>query len=280
MTEELKVCASDYAFFGAFQRIFPQIELLKEPRDVMEYDLVIFPGGSDINPSFYGEPNKYCGFIDKNRDSIEKVIFKNAYYRSKNTKILGICRGHQLINAILGGYLIQDLKVEMGDNHPSGHSLKLIKITEFSKIYKQVNSMHHQGVLHPGKGLSITTKYNGVIESTENDKIISVQYHPEFMGGVATDQFFSMVKLWARKKVGKNFYMPTEDEIFAEKRRRMSERIRPDRERGRVRIEPREEIFTNPFESPPDISSETVQFDDGSEEFLGSFERQDNLDEE
>jgi len=166
---------------------------------IKDCSLIIFTGGSDINPEIYGQENIYSYFNSK-RDGVELDILRVAL--ELNKKILGICRGHQLINAYLGGYLIQDIETQLGTPHYGGHEIEVLEPdTIVTSSFKYVNSLHHQGVPVDGlgKGLTGTSFYNGVYESTENENIITVQFHPEFMGSNSS-KFFEKIKSWAGEK--------------------------------------------------------------------------------
>lgn len=58
---------------------------------IQEADLVIFTGGSDVNPAAYGERQHATTEINKNRDITEAVAFVTAIINKK--PILSICRG-------------------------------------------------------------------------------------------------------------------------------------------------------------------------------------------
>ena len=196
----MKVAIATNNFFSSISRAFigecdnVDISLYLRNPNPDEYDLVVFSGGADINPSLYGEKNRYSNF-NPHRDSIEIKIFREAM--KSNTKILGICRGHQLINALLGGYLVQDINIQLGWNHGGKHDIKILeKDSIVADVFKKnpwVNSIHHQGVTNIGKNLLATSFYGGVVESTENEKIVSVQWHPEWMEDVG---FFSRIQKW------------------------------------------------------------------------------------
>jgi putative glutamine amidotransferase len=163
-------------------------------RMVEEADLVIFTGGEDISPEIYGQKNTYST-VNTTRDNAEIAILKCAL--SLNRKILGVCRGHQLINAFLGGVLVQDLVQCLNTDHSHYHSLVPLddggKVTE---IFTSVNSMHHQGVTKVGNSLKATSLYRGVVESCESPNIITTQFHPEFMGDTQSKTFFNYIKSW------------------------------------------------------------------------------------
>lgn len=180
MVKTINVGLAHGAFKGSFKAIFPECRIIQGSDDVENFDLVIFTGGADINPALYGQENLYSSYSEV-RDGIEVPILKKAL--ELNKKIFGVCRGHQLINAVLGGLLIQDIYNQLGFSHGGSH--KINWTGEPSDIYpffeNGVNSIHHQGVIEVGEGLTPTSEYGGVIESTEGDKILSVQWHPEFM---------------------------------------------------------------------------------------------------
>ena len=77
-------------------------------------DGLMFTGGHDINPALYHQaPIAQLGAVSHERDRMEKMAFERAMALGK--PMLGICRGLQLFNALLGGTLWQDLSSQ----HPS-----------------------------------------------------------------------------------------------------------------------------------------------------------------
>ena len=93
-----------------------------------EADVILFTGGSDVNPTLYGENVGKHTSYDEDRDNACKAL----YERNRGKIMLGICRGSQWLAIMAGGKLIQDIK------HPGTHVL----YTE-GKNY-MVNSTHHQ----------------------------------------------------------------------------------------------------------------------------------------
>ncbi|WP_311407352.1 gamma-glutamyl-gamma-aminobutyrate hydrolase family protein [Liquorilactobacillus uvarum] len=173
-------------------------------------DGFFFTGGPDVLPTFYGEePHAKMGFSDIQRDRLELSLAKKALTAGK--KMLGICRGMQVINVALGGTLYQDLESEYDSkpNHlikhfqaaPSAeptHYAAIKSGTRLNKLYGSkwlVNSRHHQAVKEIAKGLKVTaTAGDGVIEGLEsenNNQIFAVQWHPEML--VATDEKMQMI---------------------------------------------------------------------------------------
>ncbi len=157
-------------------------------------DGLLFMGGHDIDPSFYFEEKlELCGktFIEEDRFQLD--VFNLAIKQQK--PILGICRGHQLANIALGGSLYQDICLR--DENIKEHDLREqydtasqeIIVKEGSTLFSllgrsrvAVNSLHHQSVKRPGKGLEVTAwTEDGSIEATEGENILTVQFHPESM---------------------------------------------------------------------------------------------------
>lgn len=159
-------------------------------------DGIIFTGGLDISPLTYNEnPLKEVNNISSIRDKYEFGLFRKAYERK--LPILGICRGLQLANIVLGGNLFQDIHTQVPDtlgHRPIGiskdelyHSInikkdsKLYSIFQSSKIF--VNSNHHQSIKKLGNNLAISAvSEDGIIEAveaTDQRFFIGVQFHPE-----------------------------------------------------------------------------------------------------
>lgn len=148
------------------------------------YDFILFDGGSDVTPSYYHElPHKET-FNNLERDKHEEEIFLS--YLGTKTKYIGICRGSQFLNVMMGGNLYQNLS-DYGKQHYPLHNIKLTKeCAEFLLLPETVtvNSTHHQAVRNLGKNLvakAVDTEYNIIemYQSSHGDKIRAVQFHPE-----------------------------------------------------------------------------------------------------
>src|SRR5690554_3728052 len=71
-------------------------------------DGVLFTGGVDVHPHHFGqEPLRTLGRVDHDRDRFELALYRAA--RDRQLPVLGVCRGHQLINIAEGGSLHQHL---------------------------------------------------------------------------------------------------------------------------------------------------------------------------
>lgn len=169
------------------------------PDDFTEIDKHIdgylFTGGQDISPELYNEAKTpQCGKIDYERDSLEKIVFNTIKYKKP---ILGICRGLQLINVLLGGTLYQDIptqlnkKIEHQMTAPYDRAVHNVHITEDSMLFDivksptlGVNSYHHQGIKDLAPSLTPSAvSDDGLIEAVESSDgsfLLALQWHPEF----------------------------------------------------------------------------------------------------
>jgi len=160
-------------------------------------DGLLMSGGYDVHPQYFGEEILRSNVkITPDRDRFELALVRKA--RDKGIPILGICRGHQLINVAFGGTLYQDisLREEFTLEHKIKQSSRFKKrhqviIKEGSKLFSilrkkeiEVNTSHHQLIkkIAPGFAASALSKEDGVIEaleSPEDNYLLSVQWHPE-----------------------------------------------------------------------------------------------------
>jgi len=147
-------------------------------------------GGGDIESAWYGQEDRGSQPPDRARDRAELELFPAFYQAGK--PILGICRGHQLINAAMGGTLIQDLPpvwapFHGGVDHDLVHPVRAEEDTLLHRLYGPVfpvNSFHHQAVDRLGKGLRpIAWSEGGFPEAFDcpGYPLLGVQFHPERM---------------------------------------------------------------------------------------------------
>ncbi len=156
----------------------------------------LFTGGHDVSPALYGQtPRPCCGAPCPERDSMETQLLRLALEQKK--AVLGICRGIQLINAVLGGTLYQDLPTEhpsLLEHHmspPYDRSVHTVEICKGSLLEQllgvqtlPVNSYHHQGICALAPGLEVdAVAPDGLIEAAhlpQHPFLLAVQWHPEF----------------------------------------------------------------------------------------------------
>ena len=160
-------------------------------------DGLIFSGGEDIAPAYYGEPrDERCHEPDPARDLFEIHLARAALERQVPT--LGICRGLQVINVAAGGTLYQDIACRPGTREYHSASLtdrgRLIHAVRFvpgSRLATiagvaecRVTSTHHQFIkdLAPGFRMGAESVEDGIVEGIEHPGhtfTVAVQWHPE-----------------------------------------------------------------------------------------------------
>ena len=173
-----------------------------------DYDGILFTGGEDVDPSFYGEKKQHENVYNhRPRDEFEFSLLEGALAR--RTPILGICRGVQMINVGFGGTLYQDLKedaqaplphrqTELGKSRqePTHNVLVTDSESTLGAIVPgacRVNSLHHQAVKRLGRGLKVTARSeDGFVEAVESAEeypfLVAVQWHPEEMVNNSAEQ--------------------------------------------------------------------------------------------
>lgn len=97
-------------------------------------DVVVFPGGADVNPAMYGEPCNVATHFNDDTDAKETAEFNKAMGMGK--KMVGICRGAQLLCAKAGGKLVQNQNDSWTRHNCFTYDGKIINVT----------SAHHQAM--------------------------------------------------------------------------------------------------------------------------------------
>ncbi len=161
-------------------------------------DGLLISGGNDVDPIFYGERKRAKNLsITRERDIFEMRLVKRA--KARQTPVLAVCRGMQLVNVAFGGSLYQDFRMEPKflDHTLEGSTIcnkrHPVIIDEHSRLFgivgktkTRVNTSHHQMVkkVPPGFVAVAWSEKDGVIEGIESkadDTIVCVQWHPELM---------------------------------------------------------------------------------------------------
>lgn len=156
----LKVLVLGGAFFGSIVRMMA-VAGYSKAKDVDDADLVVFAGGSDIDPALYGEePIQQCGSPDYARDKYEQEIYHRCV--KNGTPMFGICRGAQFLWAMNGGSLWQHVTNHAGGNH------WIIDLEEDKRVL--ANSYHHQAMAwEPTLGANLIA----ICEDNVSDRFLS-----------------------------------------------------------------------------------------------------------
>ncbi len=163
-------------------------------------DAVVIMGGEDIAPRFYGGASGYQGESAHFESADEGQIALVHRAIGRGTPLLGICRGHQIINVALGGTIVQHLGDDtVHKNHGApiaqimaAHDVRLAAGSLVSGLLERANvtvqSAHHQAVDRLGRDLvAVGFAPDGDIEAIEHvtAPIVGVQWHPEDPGAPA-----------------------------------------------------------------------------------------------
>jgi len=169
-------------------------------------DGIIISGGEDVYSGLYGKEfdTLRCGIFDRRRDALEYTLIHYAV--SNKIPLLGVCRGHQILNVSLGGTLIIDIPDDAGseflhrdvrksEKNESTSVFHKVFIKKGTCLYSMVKvdsglvySNHHQALEKIANGyMASSYASDKVVESFEPSDttlqpfILGVQWHPEAM---------------------------------------------------------------------------------------------------
>jgi putative glutamine amidotransferase len=176
-------------------------------------DMVVFTGGEDISPSLLATPEAWHGIeAEKDYNATRDVsdYLTMSYCVANDIKLMGFCRGMQMLGVFSGATLMQDIPTYFKDHGLDYHyehrnekvgdayrdyaphsvevtsSSKLAEISGLSTI-EGVPSWHHQALLSvENTPLKVTgiTPTDGIdmiecIERTDKSYEVGFQFHPE-----------------------------------------------------------------------------------------------------
>lgn len=157
--------------------------------DIDAVDGVIIGGGDDIAPRIYGGDIALSARLDHVRDTLDRWILEAAF--DDDLPILGICRGAQMLNVILGGSLHQDAYNRYGSRrYRTILPRREVSIEDGSRLARivgpepmSVNALHSQSVDRLGDGLRVSAAdEKGMVQAIErvtDPFALGVQWHPE-----------------------------------------------------------------------------------------------------
>lgn len=164
------------------------------PEYVSTADALLITGGVDVDPYLYGAvPHPKLGVVDERRDAFELALYRA--FREAGKPVLGVCRGHQVINVAHGGTLHQHVPAVPGawqhqQKDPRGAPIFPTSLQPGSRLARafgsleiRTNGYHHQAIDRLGEGLIATAHSgDGLIEAVEEQAgsfVLGVQWHPE-----------------------------------------------------------------------------------------------------
>ncbi len=154
-------------------------------------DALLLVGGADIDPARYGaERDPRTGVAAPERDTWEAALLRLAL--AADRPVLGVCRGMQMINVLLGGTLRQHLPEDtVGHHQPDAPVFAPRPVTlrtdqpPGSVLGPRCDlpCFHHQGVETLGEGVLATGwSADGLVETLcvpGRRFTVGVQGHPE-----------------------------------------------------------------------------------------------------
>ncbi len=180
---------------GVEVRMLPRVEPRYASSQLAGLDGLLIPGGGDVHARFYGSAlSPLAAEVDERRDRHEISLIREAVDRG--LPLLGICRGHQVVNVALGGTLCQDLAREWGRPtirhravrwapdrfHPVRVDLASEAVRAAGREEIVVNSHHHQAVAELAPCLrAVAHADDGIVEAYDfpGRPLLGVQWHPE-----------------------------------------------------------------------------------------------------
>lgn len=179
---------------------------------VSDLDGLLMSGGGDISTLYMDEqPIPQLDEGDLLRDEYDLILLRLA--TNRQIPVLGICRGHQIVNLTFGGTLFQDIysqcegelikhSQKFSREYPS-HTVSLEEGGHFlHDIYGDiptlaVNSFHHQAVKHVApEFIAAATAPDGINEAIAHieKQIYCVQWHPEAMASNGDDPMLKLFR--------------------------------------------------------------------------------------
>lgn len=175
-------------------------------------DGLLMSGGGDLNPLYVNEePVPQLQEVDTLHDEYELILLRLA--SNRQLPIMGICRGHQLINVAFGGSVFQDIYSQHPDRlykhsqalarEYASHSIHITdpssRLSEIvgNETDIQVNSFHHQAIKTVAPEFKETAVApDGINEAIEHPEkeIFSIQWHPEAMAANGDEQMAALFK--------------------------------------------------------------------------------------
>ena len=175
-------------------------------------DGLVMSGGGDINPLYIQEePIPALQDVDTYRDEYDLILLRLA--TNRQLPVMGICRGHQILNVAFGGSVYQDIHTQHNQKplkhsqtlprEQASHSVMLnegpSKLRTMLDGEKEllVNSFHHQAISELAPEFTATaTAPDGINEAMEHPEkeIFSVQWHPEAMAANDDEQMLKLFR--------------------------------------------------------------------------------------
>lgn len=146
-------------------------------------DRVLLPGGGDLAAHWTGQsPHSSLYDVDEDQDAFDLAVARWAL--GAGVPLLAICRGLQVVNAALGGTIVQDMEA------PHRHQVHTVTVDAAAPLATvvgekvEVSCFHHQTLDRVADGLRVIARAeDGVVEAVDapgaTGWFLGVQWHPE-----------------------------------------------------------------------------------------------------
>ncbi len=158
-------------------------------------DALILTGGGDVAPFLYNHNVSKSDRVNLFCDIDELNLIRQ--FVSNNKKILGICKGMQLLNVYFNGTLHKKIPYHSNSHHDIYHTVLIDENCPFYNIFSSkiiTNSAHIQAVKKLGDNFEIFGRScDNVIEIIQHAKlpILATQFHPERLNPTFKKAFFN-----------------------------------------------------------------------------------------
>ncbi|HEY6532105.1 MAG TPA: gamma-glutamyl-gamma-aminobutyrate hydrolase family protein [Acidimicrobiales bacterium] len=176
---------------GGVPLVLPVVDAELAERVLHGLDGLLLTGGIDLGPASEGTESPSA---DPARDAFELALVRTAVQR--HVPVLGVCRGHQVLNVALGGTLAStvptsdEIDLRSAGSHASGHRIHIASGSLLAAVVDRtdlvVEGMHDRAVRFTGAGLQVVaTSADGHVAAVEglgDVRALGVQWHPERLG--------------------------------------------------------------------------------------------------
>jgi putative glutamine amidotransferase len=187
--------AEAVAAAGGMPMLLPVLQDALAPDAMLaRLDGLLVSGGGTLPPeAFTTNPRPTLAETNPVRYRFERALLDAALGR--DIPVLGICRGHQMLNEAAGGSLIQNIALDVPgalehrQSAPGWQPVHALRVAAGSRLSGlglpsgPVNSFHRQAVQVPGAGFSaVAWSPDGLVEAIEMPGgrfAMGLQFHPE-----------------------------------------------------------------------------------------------------
>ena len=177
------------ARFGVTPVLIPNaVEDVESYLDARKVDAIILSGGNNLERLSSEPDDLEIADTSALRDRTERAVIE--YALTREARLLGVCRGLQMLNVWFGGSLERDLsdREEAKDLHvATEHEIEIVEPCFgewFGSSSGKTNSFHDQGVTLSTLAEDLrafAVSRDGVVEGLyhADHPIVAIQWHPE-----------------------------------------------------------------------------------------------------